>query len=578
MTNLKLNFIKSRYGFLPFIGVLLFFIIIIFFIVEGEKREILHNKNLQDTQREAEILSLMIRDALTKGDYVAVENFISSWGSKRKDIVKAKVVSKNNFIIGDYTADYNAVDPHSVKIKVNYGGGKQATLSLIVDSAYFYKLFDSAAIKLFVSIFFIFLALGFALWHVLEITAFRPLVNEIKLRKQYEEQLVDAKELAETASNAKSEFLSRMSHEFRTPLNAILGFSQLLELECNDEQSKQNVNEILIAGKHLLGLINDVLEISKIEAGHVEISLDETCVYDLVNQSFKMLDGIAGEKNIQLINQLEEKKDICVLADSYKLTQVFVNLISNAVKYNKENGEVKVNVDKIDDGKVKINFTDTGYGLSEEQQLNLFTPFERLGAENSSIEGSGIGLVISHKLISLMGGKIGIDSKIGKGSTFWVTLPLSKKNTLSETKSDVSDTNLELLSEPVNSTVKLSRNILYIEDNPANMRLVESVIKNYTEYNFLSAVTGIDGIEVAVKQQPNLILLDINLPDLNGFEVLQKLREHSELTNTPVIAVSANAMQHDIDKALNSGFFDYVSKPIDVSLLLNVINKILVED
>ena len=578
MTNLKLNFIKSRYGFLPFIGVLLFFIIIIFFIVEGEKREILHNKNLQDTQREAEILSLMIRDALTKGDYVAVENFISSWGSKRKDIVKAKVVSKNNFIIGDYTADYNAVDPHSVKIKVNYGGGKQATLSLIVDSAYFYKLFDSAAIKLFVSIFFIFLALGFALWHVLEITAFRPLVNEIKLRKQYEEQLVDAKELAETASNAKSEFLSRMSHEFRTPLNAILGFSQLLELECSDEQSKQNVNEILIAGKHLLGLINDVLEISKIEAGHVEISLDETCVYDLVNQSFKMLDGIAGEKNIQLINQLEEKKDICVLADSYKLTQVFVNLISNAVKYNKENGEVKVNVDKIDDGKVKINFTDTGYGLSEEQQLNLFTPFERLGAENSSIEGSGIGLVISHKLISLMGGKIGIDIKIGKGSTFWVTLPLSKKNTLSETKSDVSDTNLELLSEPVNSTVKLSRNILYIEDNPANMRLVESVIKNYTEYNFLSAVTGIDGIEVAVKQQPNLILLDINLPDLNGFEVLQKLREHSELTNTPVIAVSANAMQHDIDKALNSGFFDYVSKPIDVSLLLNVINKILVED
>jgi len=578
MTNLKLNFIKSRYGFLPFVGVLLFFIIIIFFIVEGEKREILHNKNLQDTQREAEILSLMIRDALTKGDYVAVENFITSWGTKRKDIVKAKVLSKNNFIIGDYTADHKAIDPYNVKIKLNYGDDKQATLSLIVDASHAYELFDSAAIKLFISVFFIFLVLGFALWHVLEITAFRPLVNEIKLREQYEEELVDAKDLAETASNAKSEFLSRMSHEFRTPLNAILGFSQLLELECSDEQSKQNVNEVLIAGKHLLGLINDVLEISKIETGHIEISLEEACIYEMVNQSFKMLAVIAAEKNIQLINQLEENKDICVLADPEKLTQVFVNLISNAVKYNKENGEVKVNVEIVEDGKVKINFTDTGDGLSEEQQLNLFTPFERLGAENSSIEGSGIGLVISYKLIGLMGGEIGIDSEIGKGSTFWVKLPRSKKNTLSETKSDVYDANSELLSEPVNSTVKSSRNILYIEDNPANMRLVESVVKNYTTYSFLAAVNGSDGIEVAVKQQPNLILLDINLPDLNGFEVLQKLREHSELTNTPVVAVSANAMQHDIDKALNADFFDYVSKPIDVSLLLNIIKKILVED
>ena len=574
MSHLKFNFIKSRYGFLPFVAVLLFFIIVIFFIVEGEKRGILHEKNMQDTQREAEILSLMVRDALTKGDYVAVENFISSWGEKRKDIVKARVVSKNNFIIGDYTADYKATEPHNVKIKLNYGGDKQATLSLLVDDAYFHKLYDSATIKLFVSVFLVFLVFGFALWKVLEITAFRPLVNEIKLRKKYEEQLVDAKDLAESANNAKSEFLSRMSHEFRTPLNAILGFSQLLEFECSDEKDKQNLNEILVAGRHLLGLINDVLEISKIEAGHVEISLEEVCIYDLVIQSFNMLAGIAAEKNIQLVNQLEEKKDICVLADSYKLSQVFVNLLSNAVKYNKKNGAVKVHVDIIEDGKVKINFTDTGEGLSEEQQLNLFIPFERLGAENSSIEGSGIGLVISHKLIGLMGGEIGFDSETGEGSTFWITLPLSKNNSLTETKGDVSDTN----SERVYSTVKSLGNILYIEDNPANMRLVKSVIKNHTKYGFLSAVNGRDGIDVAVELQPNLILLDINLPDFNGFEVLQKLREHSELTDTPVVAVSANAMQQDIDKAINSGFSDYVTKPIDVLFLLKTIDKILVDD
>lgn len=252
-----------------------------------------------------------------------------------------------------------------------------------------------------------------------------------------------------------------------------------------------------------------------------------------------------------MINQLEEKKGICVLADPYKLTQVFINLVSNAIKYNKEYGEVKVYVDIIDNGKVKINFTDTGDGLSEQQQLNLFTPFERLGAENSSIEGSGIGLVISHKLISLMGGEIGINSEIGNGSTFWITLPLSKTDSPVEEKSDVSDVNSKL----VDSTVKSSRNILYIEDNPANMRLVDSVIKKHTKYNFLSAVNGNDGIDIAVKQQPNLILLDIDLPDFNGFEVLGKLREHSELINIPVIAVSANVMQHDIDKALESGFF-----------------------
>jgi len=177
-----------------------------------------------------------------------------------------------------------------------------------------------------------------------------------------------------------------------------------------------------------------------------------------------------------------------------------------------------------------------------------------------------------------MGGRIGIDSEIGKGSTFWIILPSSETHTLTETKNDVSGANSELLSEQMNSTVKSSKNILYIEDDPANMRLVESIIKKYTTYSFLSAVNGNDGIDVAVKQQPDLILLDINLPDLNGFEVLQKLRSHRELINTPVVAVSANAMQHDVDKSLASDFFDYVTKPIDVSLLLNIINKIFVKD
>ena len=244
---MKINFIKSKYGFLPFVGILLFLFIIVFFVIEGEKREIYSKKNLHDTEREAEILSLMIKDALTKGDYVAVENFISSWGVKRSDINKVKVASKNNFIIGSYSKDFKAVEPHNIKINMNYGGGKQATLELVVDFSHIGDLFYHSTIKLFVSVLIIFFIIGVLLWRVLAITAFRPLENEIKLRHKFEEELIVAKDMAETANNAKSEFLSRMSHELRTPLNAILGFSQLLVHDCKDDKLKGSVREIYSA-------------------------------------------------------------------------------------------------------------------------------------------------------------------------------------------------------------------------------------------------------------------------------------------------------------------------------------------
>ena len=417
---MKINFIKSKYGFLPFVGILLFLFIVVFFFIEDDKREIYYDKNLKDTEREAEILSLMIKDSLTKGDYVAVENFISSWGERRSDLNKVKVASKNNFIIGSYSKDYKAVEPHNISINMNYGGGKQATLELVVDFAHIGDLFYRSTIKLFVSVLIIFLVIGVLLWRVLAITAFRPLENEIKLRHQFEEELVKAKDMAETANNAKSEFLSRMSHELRTPLNAIIGFSQLLEHDCKDELVKVNVREIYVAGKHLLGLINDVLELSKIEAGHIDVDLGTVDINYLLDSTFGMLSAIASKNNIRLVNCIEEKNNVYVLADQYKLNQVFINLISNAIKYNSESGEVKADVNILQDKRVRINITDTGNGLSEEEQLHLFKPFERLSAENTGIEGSGIGLVISRKLIELMGGEIGVDSEVGCGSTFWV--------------------------------------------------------------------------------------------------------------------------------------------------------------
>lgn len=572
---MKINFIKSKYGFLPFVGILLFLFIVVFFIVEGEKREIYYKKNLQDTEREAEILSLMIKDALTKGDYVAVENFISSWGLKRDDINKVKVVSKNNFIIGDYSKSYRAVEPHNIKISINYGGGKQAALELVVDFAHISDLFYQSTIKLFVSVLIIFLAIGALLWRVLAITAFRPLENEIKLRHKFEEELIEAKDMAETANNAKSEFLSRMSHELRTPLNAIIGFSQLLESECEDKELKGNVREIYVAGKHLLGLINDVLELSKIEAGYIKINLDSVDINYLVDSTFGMLSAVASKRNVKLINCIEEKNNIFVLADQYKLNQAFINLVSNAIKYNIEDGEVKVSIELMNNERIKINFTDTGNGLSEEEQLHLFQPFERLGAENTGIEGSGIGLVITRKLIELMGGEIGVDSKTGCGCNFWIILPLAKKDILV----DISKSDSESLSDnSKSSTNNLSKKILYIEDNPANMRLVEKIIKKYTSFDFLSSVSGNDGINLAIKQKPDLILLDLNLPGINGFDVFEIIRKNNALSSIPVIAISANSMQCDIDKALGLGFLDYIVKPVDIYSLKNILNKILSED
>ena len=571
---MKINFIKSKYGFLPFVGVLLFLFVIVFFIVEAEKREIYYKKNLQDTKREAEILSLMIKDSLTKGDYVAVENFISSWGLKRSDINKAKVFSENNFIIGDYNKDYEAVEPHNIKISINYGGGKQATLEMVVDFAHIGDLFYHSTIKLFASMLIMFLIIGALLWRVLAITAFRPLENEIKLRHQFEEELVKAKDMAETANNAKSEFLSRMSHELRTPLNAIIGFSQLLEEECEDKGLKENVREIYIAGKHLLGLINDVLELSKIEGGYIKIDLDSVDINHLIDSTFGMLSTIASKRNVKLINCIEEKNNIFVLADQYKLSQVFINLVSNAIKYNIEDGEVKVSIESLKNERIKINFTDKGNGLSEEEQLHLFQPFERLGAENTSVEGSGIGLVITRKLIELMGGEIGVDSEIGCGCNFWITLPLAKKEMLVDIRKSDSES---LSDNSKNSTYNLSKKILYIEDNPANMRLVEKIIKKYTSFHFLSSVSGNDGINLAIKQKPDLILLDLNLPGINGFDVFEMIRKNKALSSTPVIAVSANSMQHDIDKALSQGFLDYIVKPVDIYSLRNILNKILSE-
>ncbi|MDH5393005.1 MAG: response regulator [Gammaproteobacteria bacterium] len=406
-------------------------------------------------------------------------------------------------------------------------------------------------------------------------------VQDITDRKQTERDLMHAHEEAENANRAKSQFLSSMSHELRTPLNAIIGFSQLMKLETDQpltEIQKDNVNEISTAGEHLLELINEVLDLSKIEAGHIELSIGTVVLGEVIAESIQLIKPLAEKRGIDICLSrdgveigFEElfMQNNTARADSTRLKQVLLNLLSNAVKYNIDKGKVTICCQHMTNKMSRISITDTGAGLSPDQQLKLFKPFERIGAEHSSIEGTGIGLVITKKIVEIMGGAIGVDSQPGKGCSFWFELPsdtaLSDKQIGKKTPD--ADAERQLKQKKHDFTV------LYIEDNPANLRLVSQSLGYRKNIFMWSAHEPLLGLELATEHKPSLILLDINLPGLNGFEVLKKLRQNALTAHIPVIAVSANAMPGDIEKGMAAGFDDYITKPINVVDLLNAVDS-----
>jgi len=402
--------------------------------------------------------------------------------------------------------------------------------------------------------------------------------SDISLRKKMEQSLIDARQDADNANKAKSEFLASMSHELRTPLNAILGFGQLLKIDnrspLNTSQT-ENVNEILNGGQHLLGLINEVLDLSKIESGNIDLAMENVLVGDAISQSLQMIIPLAQQRGItielykhnteidmsQLVQQVET-----VQADITRLKQVLLNLLSNAVKYNCENGCITVSYASTNDNQLRIEVRDTGKGLSTEQQAQLFRPFSRLGAEQTEIEGTGIGLVITKNIVELMGGKIGVESHVGTGSTFWIELPehssdASKKDEVSK----VAKVGLEIPKDINN------KKVLYIEDNQANLRLVSQLMLSQPHIHLLTANEPIKGLELVSKHLPDLILLDINLPGMSGFEVLQRLQNNKALKNIPVVAISANAMPKDIERGIEAGFNEYITKPIDINKLMSTV-------
>ncbi len=384
-------------------------------------------------------------------------------------------------------------------------------------------------------------------------------------------ELQSAKVLAEKANLAKSDFLSSMSHELRSPLNAILGFAQLMETESPEPTPSQqeSIDRILQAGWHLLNLINEILDLAKIESGKFSMSPEPVSLGEVLIECQGMVEGQALKREIQLAFPTFDEP-CYVVADRTRLKQIFINLLSNGIKYNCDQGTLEVSHSCTPHGNIRIEIRDTGAGLPPEMLEQLFQPFNRLGQESGGEEGTGIGLVVAKKLIEMMGGSIGVESTLGVGTVFWFELKVAVQPQLESTPADHETPTLA----PVEGEAAV-RTLLYVEDNPANLSLVERLIARRPELRLLTALTGRLGIEMAHLHQPQVILMDINLPDINGIDALHAIRNEPASAHIPVIAISANAMPHDIARGLQAGFFEYLTKPIIVKEFTETLNKAL---
>ena len=392
--------------------------------------------------------------------------------------------------------------------------------------------------------------------------------HDVTHRTRIEKALREAKEEADRANHAKSDFLSRMSHELRTPLNSILGFGQLLYRQSPTETQRPRIRYILSAGRHLLNLINEVLDISRIEAGNLQLSVEPVCVEEAINEALDLMRPLAAERTIGLGATPLLDNSTYVLADRQRLKQVLLNLLSNAVKYTAIHGSVSVTFTDSGNGFTRISVRDNGAGIAVEKLARLFTPFDRLGAEQSAVEGTGLGLALCQRLVEAMHGSIGVNSSQGNGSTFWLELPQAKSPLLAAAAQHV-----VISPDPA---AEETRRVLYIEDNFSNVTLVEQMLAERPSLELMTAMQGRVGLELARQHSPDLILLDLHLPDMPGWQVLAQLKADHLTRSVPVVIISADATAPQVKRLLSAGAHAYLTKPLDLAEFFRVLDETLV--
>jgi signal transduction histidine kinase/CheY-like chemotaxis protein len=400
------------------------------------------------------------------------------------------------------------------------------------------------------------------------------LQEALRERVRLEEQERGARQDAEAANRSKSEFLSRMSHELRTPLNAVLGFAQLMEMDDLSDEHREGVEQILKGGRHLLDLINEVLDITRIETGTITLSPEPVMPQEILDASLELVRPLAAERSVNLVGATSEACELHVLADRQRLKQILLNLLSNAVKYNRAGGTVALTC-RAQPDRLRIEVSDTGPGIRPEQMGLLFTPFERLGAEHTEIDGIGIGLALSRRLAEAMGGELGVDSALGAGSTFWVELPRAEAPVDRYVRLDQPHQPDATVDEVPPARRQY---LLHIEDNLSNLRLVERLLDRRGDVELVAAMQGRLGVELARQHRPVMVLLDLHLPDVDGAEVLRQLRDDPLTASIPVVIVSADATPGLTQRLLAAGARAFLPKPVEVPALLRLLDEVLGDD
>ena len=393
--------------------------------------------------------------------------------------------------------------------------------------------------------------------------------RDISQSVQVERALAKALIEAEAANVAKNEFMSRMSHELRTPLNSVLGFAQILQIELQSPEELEMIGYIITSGGFLLKLINEVLDISRVESGSIAVELELVSIHDLVHECVDLVAVQAADHGVELVNLCEGEH--LVRADHQRLRQVLINLLSNAIKYNRHGGSVTLDVD-VGAGRVRLLVADTGPGIAPQLHDRLFAPFDRLDAESKGIEGTGLGLALSRGLMEAIGGSLGVESDVGTGSTFWFELPIAPSPQRGEGISSHYHQ-----SSNTAAPVKADATLLYIEDNIGNVRLMERLLAHRPNVRLITSLAGREGLEMAKHQRPDLILLDVHLPDISGIEVVHELRDDEKTASIPVVILSADASQEQIMRFRDAGAIDYLTKPLDLQYFLTLLDNYLRE-